>query len=105
MQVVVHVLLWNERFVPLHWTHEGLPKRGGPLWCSPLVAPATQPPSISAHGFVDQHVGLDRIGGAPHREIDKVHTHEVTMSRACPRKPPMTAPLASGLGISLRFHR
>jgi hypothetical protein len=31
MQVVVHVLLWNERFVPLHWTQGGLPKERGAL--------------------------------------------------------------------------
>src|SRR5579859_7022525 len=31
MQIIVHVLLWNERFVSLHRAHEGLAEESGPL--------------------------------------------------------------------------
>ena len=31
MQVIVHVLLWNQRFVSLHRAHEGLAEECGPL--------------------------------------------------------------------------
>src|SRR5215470_6173738 len=74
----MYVLFWNERFMSLHWTHEGLTKERRAFFrvlCQRDEPLGRNQFQFLAHWFVDQHIGLHRVRRALHREIDEVDAH------------------------------